>query len=509
MVVLGHIDHGKTTLLDQIRKKAAPSGGARSNSETRREPRPVAGRESGGITQHIGAYEIELKTKKGTTGKITFIDTPGHEAFSKMRSRGASVADVALLVVAADDGVKPQTEEAIQAIREAKIPFIVVLNKIDKDTADPERVKKELGDKEVYLEEWGGKVPLVKISAKSGEGLEDLLEMILLISELENLECDFSLPASGVVVESHLDPKRGNAATLLLYAGSLAAGDFISAGATSVKVRILEDFMGKAIKEARASSPVLVVGFDKIPPVGSIFQVFGSREDLDESLSKVLKETSAMKAASPEGKVLIPIILKADRVGSLEALEFELKKFEQGVLGLNVLRSGLGPISEDDLKLASSSSETLVLGFKVKIERSAQELALRFGLAVKTFEIIYELGDFVKEELEKRIPEEKEEKILGHARVLKIFKKDGSRQIVGGKVLDGGIVEGKRIKLYRRDFQLAEGKILEVQVGKTKTKEVLAGNEFGALVEVAFEVAPGDALEIFEVVFQKKKLFSS
>ncbi len=490
-MVLGHIDHGKTTLLDNIRKTS------------------VAAKESGGITQHVGAYEIELTTKKGTTGKITFIDTPGHEAFSKMRSRGANVADVALLVVAADDGVKPQTEEALKAIREAKIPFIVVLNKIDKDTADPERVKKELGDKEVYLEEWGGKVPLVKISAKSGEGLEDLLEMILLVAELENLECDFSLPASGVVVESHLDPKRGNAATLLLYAGSLAAGDFVSAGATSVKVRIFEDFTGKTIKEARASSPVLLVGFDKIPPVGSIFQAFRSREELDEHLSKVVKESGTAKAASQEGQVLIPLILKADTVGSLEALEFEIKKFEKGVLGLNILRSGLGSISEDDLKLASSSPETLVLGFKVKIERSAQELAERFGLAVKIFEIIYELGDFVKEELEKRIPEEKEEKVLGHARVLKIFKKEDSRQIIGGKVSDGGIFEGKRIKLYRRDFLLAEGKILEIQVGKIKTKEVLAGSEFGALVDVALEVAPGDTLEIFEVVFQKKKLFSS
>ncbi len=491
VVVLGHIDHGKTTLLDKVRKTS------------------VAAKESGGITQHVGAYEIELTTKKGTTGKITFIDTPGHEAFSKMRSRGAGVADVALLVVAADDGVKPQTEEALRAIREAKIPFIVVLNKIDKDAADPDRVKKELGDKEVYLEEWGGKVPLVKISAKSGEGIEDLLEMILLVSELENLECDFSLPASGVVVESRLDPKRGNGATLLLRAGSLTTGDFVSAGAASVKVRILEDFTGKTITKARASSPVLVVGFDKIPPVGSIFQAFGSREELDESLSKAVKESGATKVASPEGKVLVPVILKADTVGSLEALEFELKKFEKGLLGLNILRSGLGSISEDDLKLASSSPETLVLGFKVKIERSAQELAGRFGLTVKIFEIIYELGDFVEGELEKRLPEEKEEKALGHARVLKIFKKDGSRQIVGGRVSDGGVFEGRKVKLYRRDFFLAEGKILEVQVGKTRTKEVSAGNEFGALVDVEFEVAPGDTLEVFEEVFQKKKLFSA
>jgi len=506
VAVLGHIDHGKTTLLDKIRQTNVAGG------ET--GPPSVAAGEAGGITQHIGAYEVEIPTPAGAgsgprpqaSGKITFLDTPGHEAFAKMRSRGARVADVALLVVAADDGVKPQTREALLAINEAGVPLIVVLNKIDKDAADPERVKKELGDAGVYLEEWGGKTPLVKVSAKTGEGISELLEMILLVSEMENLECDFSKPASGVVIESHLDSKRGNSATLLSREGILRTGNFILAGRAAVKVKILEDFLGQGASELPASSPALVAGFDRVPAVGSSFQAFATRDDLERATVGLPKENGVDRRPESEAnEVLVPLILKADTAGSLEAVEHELRKLEGDGLRLNFLRRAPGNISEDDLKLASSSQNVLVLGFKVKTEKSAEELAARRGITVKTFEIIYELGDFLKTEVEKIMPEERLEKVLGRAKVLKVFKKDGRRQVVGGRVLSGGIFDGVKVRLLRRDFPLGEGKILELQAARVRTREVSEG-EFGAMLDLELEIVPGDELQIYEEEFAKKKL---
>src|SRR3989338_3473494 len=498
VAVLGHIDHGKTTLLDKICQTNAAGGEA--------GPPSGAAGEAGGITQHIGAYEIKLKAKDQEPKTITFLDTPGHEAFAKMRSRGARVADVALLVVAADDGVKPQTREALLAINEAGVPLIVVLNKIDKDAADPERVKKELGDAGVYLEEWGGKTPLVKVSAKTGEGISELLEMILLVSEMENLECDFSKPASGVVIESHLDSKRGNSATLLSREGILRTGNFILAGRAAVKVKILEDFLGQGASELPASSPALVAGFDRVPAVGSSFQAFATRDDLERATVGLPKENGVDRRPESEAnEVLVPLILKADTAGSLEAVEHELRKLEGDGLRLNFLRRAPGNISEDDLKLASSSQDVLVLGFKVKTEKSAEELAARRGITVKTFEIIYELGDFLKTEVEKIMPEERLEKVLGRAKVLKVFKKDGRRQVVGGRVLSGGIFDGVKVRLLRRDFPLGEGKILELQAARVRTREVSEG-EFGVMLDLELEIVPGDELQIYEEEFAKKKL---
>jgi translation initiation factor IF-2 len=482
VVVLGHIDHGKTTLLDKIRQTN------------------VAQKESGGITQHIGAYQIEVRIKNQESRKITFIDTPGHEAFSKMRSRGASVADLALLVIAADDGVRAQTEEAIQAIKAANLPFIVVLNKIDKDTADILRVKKELGDRGIILEEWGGKTPLVQVSAKTGENLEELLEIILLASELEELRYDLSLPASGVVIESHLEPRRGNAATLLLREGHIEKGDWILAGAAGIKIKILEDFGGKTLERAVASEPVRVIGFDELPQVGSSFQAFKTREEFDSRAQDIdiSRPLLISKSSLEEGKKNIPLVIKTDAAGSLEAIFSELKKLEVPQLSLVILRSEVGDITEDDVRLASSGKDSIVVGFRVRIERSALIFAERFGIAIKNFDLIYELGDWLKAEILRRIPEEKERNILGRAKVWKIFKKDGSRQIVGGQVDSGGIFEGKNVVLSRRNFPLGEGRILELREGKIKVKQVLEGDEFGALVDLGFEVSPGDTLEIFE-----------
>ena len=483
VVVMGHIDHGKTTLLDRIRQ---------SN---------VAEKESGGITQHIGAYEIEVNSKK-----VTFIDTPGHEAFSKMRSRGAKIADIALLVVAADDGVKPQTEEALKAIQEAGLSFIVVLNKIDKNTADPEKAKKELGDRGVIFEEWGGKVPVAKVSAKSGEGVPELLELILLLSEVDDLSADLSKKATGVVIESHLDPQRGQEATLLLRDGTLKRGDWILAGGAKVKTRILENDTGGAVDEVLASSPVRIVGFDEPVKVGSIFQAFNSREEMDEAFENSDNQKPSGRQAIADGEKNIPLVIKADVAGSLEALESQISKIELPDSSLIILRSGAGNITEDDIKVASASKNSVVLGFRVKIDKHAQALADRLGVRAKCFDVIYELEDWLRSELENIIGEEIVKKVLGVVKILKIFKDEGSKKIVGGAVESGGIYVSKRFTLLRRNFPLGEGKVSELQTGKMKAREVLEGNEFGSLIEIGLEVAPGDKLEIFEEEKVKRSL---
>ena len=488
VVVMGHIDHGKTTLLDRIRK---------SN---------VAEKESGGITQHIGAYEATVSTKSGETKKITFIDTPGHEAFSKMRSRGARVADLAILVVAADDGVKPQTKEAIDAINSAEIPFVVALNKIDKSNANIEKAKKDLSENGVLIEEWGGKIPLVPISAKNGEGVDALLEMVLLASELEDLRADPTVKASGVVIESHLDSKRGNAATLIIHDGVLRQGEFVVAGSVFAPVRIFEDFAGHSIKEAFFGQAVRIVGFASLPEVGSSFQAVSTKkeaENLIETMKTTLvrpkaKDTGAHPPADAKKVFEIPLIIKTDFAGSAEALEAEIKKLESDRLKIKILRSGTGPKNEDDTKLASGSSSTIVVGFKVGTDKTASELAERYGITMKNFDIIYEVTDWLKVAIKDKLPEEIVEKELGRAKILKIFKQGAKDQIVGGRVVSGTAVSGKKFKIKRRGNILGEGKIQELEQHKTRVAQVEEGKEFGLRIISKLALAEGDELEMVE-----------
>ena len=494
VVVMGHIDHGKTTLLDKIR-------------ETN-----VAGRESGGITQHIGAYEAVVKTKDGREEKITFIDTPGHEAFSKMRSRGARAADIAILVVAADDGVKPQTEEAMTAIKRASLPFVVAINKIDKGGADPERVKKELAEREVYLEGWGGQTPVVNISAKTGEGIAELLETVLLVAELEpeKFATDYSKPASGVVIESHLDSKRGKSATLLILDGTLKQGDFVVAGSSFSPVRIFENFEGKSVGEAYPAEPVRIVGFDNIPEVGLEFQAVRDKASAEKlALNYTNKEAERPPETEAAGDLIItiiPLVLKADTAGSLEAIAGEIKKFNRNHLQLKMLKSDTGPIGEDDVAVASSGQKSILLGFKVKVERAALQAAERFGVKIKTFDIIYELLDWVREYVESELPSEKHEEAVGRARVLKIFSKNGSKQVVGGVVLSGRIKDKGRVRIYRRENMLALGKIIELQQAKMKAAAVEEGNEFGVMIDAPIEIAARDEIEVIEEKIIKRTL---
>jgi translation initiation factor IF-2 len=477
VVVMGHIDHGKTTLLDFIRKTK------------------VAEKESGGITQHIGAYEIEHQGKR-----ITFIDTPGHEAFSKMRQRGARIADLAILVIAADDGVKAQTTEALSAIKEAKIPFIVAVNKIDKENANPERVKRELAEKEIYVENLGGKTPSVNISAKTGQGVHELLEMIILVSEMEELKADPNCPTSGVVIESHLDSKRGIAATLIIQNGTLKKKMFINASGAIAPVKIFESFAGQPLEEATFSSPVKIVGFDKLPDVGINFRTY---ETKNEAENAKLDELALCPIAGTfkktgESQIVIPLIIKADTTGSLEALEKEIMKLSTPETGINILRMNAGNVNEDDVKFASSGQNPIIVGFRVKAESGIAQMAERNGVTMAFFDIIYKISEWLEEEIKKRTPENVTEEILGTAELIKVFKQEKNRQIIGGKVLSGKIVNGKYVKISRRGTQIAKGKILELQHFKMKVSEVEEGKEFGALIEIKTELAKGDLIEIYD-----------
>ncbi|NOY35360.1 MAG: translation initiation factor IF-2 [bacterium] len=491
VVVMGHIDHGKSQLLDYIRKSG------------------VVEAEAGGITQHIGAYEAEVKCDSGEhshkTQKITFLDTPGHEAFSKMRARGAKIADIAILVIAADEGVKPQTMEAYEAIKQAGIPFIIALNKMDKPEANPEQVKAQLAEKQIFVENYGGDIPVANISAKTGQGVDELLDMVLLLAEMEELKANPSENASGTVIESRLDTKRGISATLLIQNGTMKKGMFVVSGKAIAPVRIFEDFQGNPIEEATFSSPVKIVGFNEAPEVGASFKTFNSKKEAEEEASKVLPSVSQGKtleaAAEPaEVKITVPVVIKADTAGSIEAVEKEIMKLADEEAGIAVLRKGVGDISEEDMKLSYGAEEPIALGFNVGIDAQAKDLAEKFGVKVKTADIIYKISEWLEEEIKRRKSLIPREEVLGKAEILKIFNKTKNKQVVGGAVAEGKIVSGKNIKIKRKDFEIGEGKIVGLQHGKKETKEVEQGKEFGAMVESKIEIAKGDTIEIIEKI---------
>lgn len=487
VVIMGHIDHGKSSLLDYIRKSNIVEG------------------EAGGITQHLSAYEVEHKAKDlVAANRITFLDTPGHEAFSKMRARGAGVADIAILVVSAEDGVKEQTKEALRAIKEAGIPYIVAINKIDKPNADIERTKINLAENEIYLEGFGGDVPFVPISAKLGTGVPELLDMMLLVAEMENLTGDTTLPAEGIVVESHIDTKRGTSATLIITNGTLKKGMFILADESLSPVRAIENFMGKQVSEATFSSPIQITGFDSLPAVGTTFRAYDNKKDA-ERIQLELREASAKAPASKtvrtiplaEDALIVPIVLKSDVAGTLEALEKELGKIERERIAIKIIAKGVGAIGENDAKLASGSDDAIILGFHTKVERGAQDIAERFGITIKTFDIIYKLSEWLDEELDRRTPKTMSEDVVGTAKILKTFSATKHKQVVGGKVITGSLEVGAQVKIMRRDVEIGRGKIEGLQSQKIATKKVDEGNEFGMMVESKMEIAGGDVLEAF------------
>ncbi len=477
VAVLGHVDHGKSSLLEAVKDLK------------------ITSKESGGITQHIGAYEIDHKGNK-----ITFIDTPGHEAFSAMRLRGAKVADIAVLVIAAEDGVKDQTKEAIKYIREADIPMVIAINKIDKPESDPERVKRELSSEDILVESMGGDVPSAEVSAKEGKGITDLLEVINLVAEMEELKGDFSKKAEGVVVESYLDSKRGPVATLLVRDGVLNKGDVLGTSFALGKVRIMEDFQGEYIEKATPSMPVIVLGFNNVPSVGDQFKIYDSLVKAEENIKRGEKKLSFSK----EGQKCLNLILKADVLGSLEAIEDILRNLPQEEIGLNILRADVGDITESDVKLAEGSNAKIV-GFRVKADNVAKNLISRSHVSVMNFDVIYELIQAVRD-FSKKMEEPKETRIdLGEIEILEVFLQDKKRQIIGGKIKKGLIERGGKVEVLRKKEKTGEGKIVGLKRNEKDITSAKEGTECGILFEGDVEIERGDYLKVYKIEKRKSE----
>lgn len=483
VVVLGHVDHGKTSLLLAIRKRKVTS----------EKPEGI-------ITQHIGAYEVEHQGKK-----ITFIDTPGHEAFSAMRSRGAKVADIAILVVAADEGVKPQTKEAISHIKLTGIPIIVALNKIDKPKANPERVKRELAQADILVESMGGKIPSVETSAHSGQGINTLLELILLLAEMEELKGNINKPGEGVVIEAYLDSKRGPTATLLLRDGILRVGDIVGTSSTCGKIKILENFQGDPIKEALPSMPCVVIGFEKTPQVGEKFKVFSDLESAQKYVEKKERKTTPGEVVTikPDQKVL-NLILKTDVLGSIEPIEGVLKSLPQEKIVLRILKSEVGEISESDIKLAKSA-KAQILGFRVKPNPTASRLAQRENIKIMTFDVIYDLSQGVRQIMKRMVEPEKVRMDLGKVKILAVFRTEKNRQIIGGKVLEGEVKRGVQIEVVREEEVLGKGRLVNLQKDKKDVEKVGKGEECGILYEGEARIEEGDILHFYTYVYSNSE----
>lgn len=482
VVVMGHIDHGKSTLLDYIRKTN------------------IVDQEAGGITQHISAYEVVHKDEKGNDKKITFLDTPGHAAFSKMRERGANVADIAILIVSAEDGVKPQTIEAWKTIEASKTPCVVAINKIDKPGANVEKTKIELAENEIYLENFGGKIPFAEISAKAGTGVENLLSLILILAEMENFTGDSSENASGTVIETNLDPKRGIQATLIIKNGTLKKGMTVVVEDSVCSTRIMENFLGKTINEASFSSPIRLTGFSKMPNVGAKFKSFEKKRDAEEYAENFKPENACDRLSSENpNKKTIPIVLKADVLGSIEAIEKEVEKIKSESAEFKIIQKGVGPISESDVKTVASCENAIVVGFNVKADRNATELAETRGITISFFNIIYKLTEWLQEEMEKRRPKIETVEITGKAKILKAFSKTKEKQVLGGKVTEGKVSLNGIVKIIRRENEIGKGKIVNLEKNKSKTSEVEEGSEFGMMLESKIEIVPGDVIESFAI----------
>jgi len=481
VVVLGHVDHGKTSILDYIRKTK------------------VVEKESGGITQHIGAYEIEHNGKK-----ITFIDTPGHEAFSAMRSRGAKVADIAILVTDVCEGVKPQTKEAILEIKKSEIPMIVALNKIDKVGADPQRIKRELAQENILVESMAGKVPSVEISAKTGQGISDLLELILLVAEIEDLKTDISQTAEGIVVESYLDNLSGPSTTLLFNKGILRVGDIIGTSSAVGKIKNLENFQGLTINNVQPSTPVKVIGFENVPKIGDNFKIYSDIETAKNHINILEKKSFSKTEIS--GQKIFNLILKTDFLGSAEAIEEILSKLPQEKIVLKVLKSENGEVNESDVKLAKATDAT-ILAFRVKTNPAIQGLIEREKTRVIQFQIIYELVERVRNIMERLLEPETIRTDLGKLKVLVNFIVKKNRQIVGGKMIEGEIKKGVLIEVIRNNEEIiGKGRLINLQRNKKDIERATKGEECGLLYEGNVNIEEGDVLVIYLEERQKRGL---
>lgn len=491
VVVMGHVDHGKTKLLDAIR-----------------ETNVVAG-EAGGITQHIGAYQVEKKNRL-----ITFIDTPGHEAFTAMRSRGARVADIAIIVVAADDGIQPQTREVIKIVSAAKIPFIVAINKVDKPGINLDKVKSELADAGLTPEEWGGKTVIALVSAKTGEGVDSLLDMILLVADMnkDKISANPKRLALGSVIESHIDKGEGPVATVLVQAGTLRRNDYLGIGGYLYgRVRAMKNWHGKNIEVAPPGTPVKVLGWKIAPQVGDIFEIPKDQNALEKKTRAVVSSqadlgSTLLKSGGEESeRKELHMILKTDVLGSLEALISSLQKMETPLVAPEIIQKGLGNITDADVSRAVDTGAQ-IYGFNVFATPEATELAREKGVQIKIYKIIYDLLDTVHEELQKLMPHEILRTELGKFKVVAIFRTERDEQIVGGVVTEGTIYKDAKVEIVRAGKILASVRLLELQCGKQEAKEVGGGRECGLKIKTKEKAQIGDVINFYKEETKEIKL---
>jgi translation initiation factor IF-2 len=490
VTIMGHVDHGKTSLLDAIRSTT------------------VAAAERGGITQHIGASEAVHNGKR-----IVFLDTPGHEAFTAMRARGAQVTDIAIIVVAADDGVMPQTKEAIDHVRAARVPMIVAINKIDKPDANPDRVKQELADNKVLIEEFGGDVIAVPVSAKQKIGLDDLMEMILLVADLQDLKANPNRPAIGTIIESKVAKGRGNVATVLVQTGTLKIGDVVTVGHTFGRVRALQNAAGKRVKTAEPATAVEIIGLTDLPEAGDILRVVP-----DEKTARDMAEAAEQAATSGDGKTAftledisaqiqasevkeLRVVLKTDVQGSLGAIRHALERLNTAEVRVNIVSEGAGDINESDVQLASAS-EAVVIGFNTKLDPGAQRAVDALGVDVRLYDVIYKLTDDVGAALNGMLTPKQVEQIEGHAEVRMVIKAGKAGNVAGSYVVDGRIVRGGQVRLFRGGKVVAEGRVESLKRFKDDVREVAMGFECGIGLG-NIEIAEGDLVECYQMVAEQ------
>ncbi len=485
VTILGHVDHGKTTLLDTIRKASVAAG------------------EAGGITQAISAYQVKKKGKQ-----ITFIDTPGHEAFSGMRQRGVSIADIAILVVAADDGVRPQTEEVISYLKDRQLPVIVAINKIDKPEANPARVKQELAERDLLVEEWGGKIIAVEVSAKQNIGIDKLLDNILVVAEVEDFRADRERDGLAVVLEAHLDREKGPVATALVKTGTLKVGQDVTVGSAYGRLRRIEDFAGRSVEIALPSAPAILYGLNQAPNTNDVVQVVSGKVAARNRSKEALlgaQGPKQKKESGDENVKTLRIILKADVQGSLEALEQILATLPGNEVRCETIGIGVGSVTESDVKLAETAG-AVVYCFNVNATPVAARLAETAKVEIQSFNIIYKLVEAVKERLSSMLPPEIIRTDLGRLSVLAVFKTGKRDMIVGGRVSDGKLVKGAQLEIKRGGEIVGEGRLAILQQNKKPTDEVGSGNECGLTFEGSTKIAQGDTLICFQVEEKKRTL---
>ncbi len=484
VAILGHIDHGKSTLIDYIRKTN------------------VTASEAGGITQHISAYEITHTSKDGRNRRITLLDTPGHEAFASIRTRCTNIADIAALIVSAEDGVKPQTLEIIKYIKECGMPILVVITKVDKPSADVLRTKQNLAENDVYVEGYGGDTPVVEVSGKTGTGVDEFLDMICLMSEMAESTADSEELGSGVIIETRRDAKRGITAVGIIKDGTVSQGLFAASFGATAPIRFILDAEGNTVEELSFSSPVQIVGWDKLPEIGREFKTFLKKKEAQEFADMGENDVAENRTEqkSSEDMHILPIVVKTDTAGSLEAITEELKKLSRERIEPKVILSGIGSVSENDIKSALSATGALIFSFNTKVDPQAGLLAERLGVQILNFNIIYEFTDKIKELLSEREPRIEVEEVASTSKVLKMFGATKDKQVIGGRVLTGLFKRGATVKIIRRDTEIGQGKVKELQQSKVSADSIGEGTEFGAMIESKIEIVPGDMLNTVVLV---------